>query len=140
MSGRLHHQDELDARISEWALAQGLDPWPLAERLQAAGIPAGPMASAADLVDDAHPRLRGFFYEATHPEVGARLYMGLPYHLRADMPYDSSPAPCLGQHNARVLGDLLGCEPALVRELDVQARRRVATYYESLAHGPAPAG
>ena len=103
---RLSHQDELDAILSGWTREQ--DAFALAERLQAAGVPAGPVLRGPDLLADRHYAERGTFVTVDHPQVGSRQYPGLPWKMSATPGEVRSPAPTLGQHNREVYGSLLG--------------------------------
>ena len=103
---RLSHEDELDAVITDWT--RGQDAFALAERLQAAGVPAGPVLRGPDLLADRHYADRGTFVTVDHPHVGPRQYPGLPWKMSATPGEVRSPAPTLGQHNREVYGGLLG--------------------------------
>ncbi len=103
---RLAHQDELDAIISGWTSEH--DAFALAERLQAAGVPAGPVLRGPDLLADRHYDERGTFVTVDHPQVGPRQYPGLPWKMSGTPGEVRSPAPTLGQHNREVYGGLLG--------------------------------
>ena len=106
LSGRLQHHDELDRRIAEWTVTQHASD--VMHALQHAGVPAGVVVNAAQLVNDPHLRERDFFWTIEHPEAGARRYAGQPVRLSATPAQVYRPAPCLGQHNEQVLGGLLG--------------------------------
>lgn len=103
---RFHHRAALDAYLAEWTRHQ--TPEDVTQRLQAAGVAAAPVYSAAALYQDPHLRARGFFIEVEHPVVGRRPLMRLPWLT------DPAPngrywaAPRLGEHTEVVLRDLLG--------------------------------
>ena len=103
---RLAHQDELDAIIANWT--QGQDAFALAERLQAAGVPAGPVLRGPDLLEDKHYDERGTFVTVDHPQVGPKQYPGLPWKMSRTPGEVRWPSPTLGQHNREVFGGLLG--------------------------------
>jgi crotonobetainyl-CoA:carnitine CoA-transferase CaiB-like acyl-CoA transferase len=103
---RWHNQDELDKLITEWTVRQ--DHRQAMQKLQEAGVPAGAVLNAKELVEDPHLKDRGYFIEVTHPQAGTHRYPGFPLKLsRADLSLDR-PSPCVGQHNDHVLGGLLG--------------------------------
>ena len=106
LSGRLQHHDELDRHIAEWTLQR--DAHHVMLTLQNAGVPAGVVANAEQLVNDPHLLARDFFWDIDHPEAGMRRYAGQPVQLSATPARLYRPAPCLGQHNDQVLGGLLG--------------------------------
>lgn len=106
LSGRLQHPDELDRHIADWTSHR--DACDVMHSLQAAGVPAGVVANAEQLVNDPHLRDRDFFWDIDHPEAGTRRYAGQPVRLSTNPARLYRPAPCLGQHNDQVLGGLLG--------------------------------
>jgi crotonobetainyl-CoA:carnitine CoA-transferase CaiB-like acyl-CoA transferase len=80
--------------------------------LQNAGVAAGVVQNAADLLEhDPQLRHRGHYHLLYHPVTGPTLYMGSPFLLSAT-PAALRPAPCLGQHNTYVYGELLGMSAA----------------------------
>ncbi len=106
LSGRLQYHDELDRHIADWTSQQ--DAYHVMHTLQNAGVPAGAVANAKELVNDPHLCARDFFWDIDHPEAGTRRYAGQPVRLSATPARLYRPAPCLGQHNDEVLGGLLG--------------------------------
>src|SRR5262249_53196735 len=121
MASRYQHQEELDRLIAGWT--SGCDPRAVLERLQAAGVPAGIVQTARDLLLDPQLRERGFYQIVDHPaapRVGRRPIQGCPFMLTATPPRIRKPSPALGEDNARILGGLLGLSPdelaALERE------------------------
>ena len=106
LSGRLQHHDELDRHIADWTAQR--DAYEVMRTLQNAGVPAGVVVNAAELVNDPHLGARDFFWNIDHPEAGTRRYAGQPVRMSATPARHYRPAPCLGQHNDQVLGGLLG--------------------------------
>jgi len=106
LMGRLQHVDDLDTLLTGWTcewLAETV-----MQRLQDAGVAAGVVQNAEDLLErDPQLRHRGHYRQLTHPVTGPTHYMGPAFHLSAT-PATMRPAPCLGEHNAYVYGDLLG--------------------------------
>ena len=115
-ANRRKNQEELDELIEVWTGRQ--KHLEAMGRLQEAGVPAGAVLDAAELLADEHLRARGFFREINHPEVGPRKYCGLPIRFsEASMP-SPRPAPCLGEHNEYVLGKLLGLSRDEITKLE----------------------
>lgn len=114
--------------IARWAAER--DAWELARLLQKVGVPAGPTATAGDLAADPHLRARGFLANVQTRDLGPRDYMGLPYRLSRHPRGVRAPAPALGEHNRRVLGDLLGCPQPYVEARSQAAKQRMETYYQ----------
>ena len=113
---RMAHQDALDAIIAGWT--RGQDAFALAERLQAAGVPAGPVLRGPDLLANEHYAERGTFVTVDHPQVGPKQYPGLPWKMSATPGEVRWPSPTLGQHNRDIFGGLLGLTAAEIDALE----------------------
>jgi benzylsuccinate CoA-transferase BbsF subunit len=106
LTGRLRHVDDLDRLLNAWTSQH--TPEDVMQRLQEAGVAAGVVQDAHDLLDyDPQLRHRGHYRLLNHPVTGPTLYMGPAFQLSAT-PARLRPAPCLGEHNAYVYGQLLG--------------------------------
>ena len=70
-----------------------------------------------DLLKSEHLNARGFFAHITHPEAGTLPYAGTPYQFSASPEPLLGPAPCLGQHNREIYGDLLGLSSEKIADL-----------------------
>jgi len=71
--------------------------------LKGADIPATPVQSVDDIIDDPHLAESGFFFMTEHPTEGWLRAMASP-STWADMPSGPArPAPRLGEHSAEVL-------------------------------------
>jgi crotonobetainyl-CoA:carnitine CoA-transferase CaiB-like acyl-CoA transferase len=106
LEGRHAAHDELDARISAWA-AQ-LTPHQAMYRCQAAGVPAGVVATGEDLFLDPHLRTRGYVVEIDHPAPGRLAHPGMTVRLTRTPGQVRLPAPLTGQHTEEVMARLLG--------------------------------
>ncbi len=104
--GRYRNQDELDRLVEGWTLQH--DHYDVMRILQAAGIPAGPVLEADELVEEPHLHARGFYETVTHPEMGTHEYIGMNARYSKTPGGIRIPAPCLGEHNRYVLGEILG--------------------------------
>jgi crotonobetainyl-CoA:carnitine CoA-transferase CaiB-like acyl-CoA transferase len=109
LADRKAHEDTLDAIVAQWTRDQPA--LPLAQRLQAVGVPAGPVQCHRDLVE-CDPQLRwlGHYLRVEHPEVGLCLADGPPLRLSATPGRVPRPAPLLGEDTERLLRDLLGLD------------------------------
>jgi crotonobetainyl-CoA:carnitine CoA-transferase CaiB-like acyl-CoA transferase len=117
---RLDHGAELDAQITAWT--RDHDPSNLMRRLQDAGIAAQAVLNTAEVLDDPHYRARGFFQSVAHPEAGTHPHLSQPWRL-GDAPFPvRRPAPCLGEHNADVLGGLLGVSKQTLQRLETEGK------------------
>jgi crotonobetainyl-CoA:carnitine CoA-transferase CaiB-like acyl-CoA transferase len=78
----------------------------LYHKAQARRIPFAPVSTMGDLLNSEHLKVRGFFAEIAHPQAGTFSYPTAPYRF-SDTPWSlRRPAPCLGQHNTEVYGEL----------------------------------
>ncbi|MBI4493104.1 MAG: CoA transferase [Chloroflexi bacterium] len=114
-SQRRRHHDALDAIIAEWTC--GLDKHEVARRLQAAGVAAGAVQDAPDLLADPQLAAREFFFEIERRYVGRHRYPGPTARLSRTPAQVRQPAPLLGEHNELVLRDLLGLSESEIEEL-----------------------
>jgi benzylsuccinate CoA-transferase BbsF subunit len=106
LNKRWKNHDEIDKKIEDWTSRH--TPYEAMHILQEAGVPAGAVLDAADLLADEHLRERNFFLEIDHPEVGPRKYCGLPIKSSNVHGPSQRPAPCLGEHNEYILEKFLG--------------------------------
>src|SRR5262252_3383164 len=110
MASRLQHVEALEALLNVWTMQHA--PEHVMRLLQSAGVAAGVVQNAADLLEhDPQLRHRGHYHLLHHPVTGPTLYMGSPFLLSAT-PAALRPAPCLGQHNTYVYRELLGMSAA----------------------------
>jgi crotonobetainyl-CoA:carnitine CoA-transferase CaiB-like acyl-CoA transferase len=79
------------------------------QRLHAARLPAMPVCELADVIDDPHLAATDFFRRREHPTEGAFLDMAPPVRFGVG-PFDSRPAPLLGEHSDEVRAEVLGGE------------------------------
>jgi benzylsuccinate CoA-transferase BbsF subunit len=116
LAGRLEHEDELDVLITGWTRRHGR--FQIVESLLGVGVPASIVAAPEDRIDhDEVTSAWGLWPTVDHPLMGEVRVDGLPVHLdRTDWRFDRS-APCLGQDNDYVFGDLLGLSSDEIDEL-----------------------
>jgi len=104
METRLAHYDELKAILDPLIGAMTRDE--VLTRLSASEIPAGPINTVAEVLEDPQIRAREMVQELTHPEYGAVRVLGIPVKL-SDTPGKVEGAPpYFGEHNEEVLGEL----------------------------------
>jgi crotonobetainyl-CoA:carnitine CoA-transferase CaiB-like acyl-CoA transferase len=116
LAGRLAAQDELDASLAAWT--RGRAKAATVAALQAAGVPAAPVAKPAERVDQ-DPATAGFGLWPTvhHSKMGDVRVDGLPVHFSRTDWQLARGGPCLGEHTEAVLGRLLGLSPDDVAKL-----------------------
>ncbi len=116
--GRYRHQDELDRLVEAWTVCH--DHYQVMEVLQRAGVPAGPVLEADELLAEPHLNARGIFETVTHPEAGTHPYVGMYARFSRTPGSIRRPAPCLGEHNEYVLGGLLGMSAGEIARLEAE--------------------
>src|SRR5206468_2836113 len=87
---------ELDERLCAWTQPQAS--YVLAERLQAAGVPAFPALSTAELYRDPHFRAREAWVELDHP-LGNETIYGVPWKLSETPGRVQGPFSLMGADN-----------------------------------------
>ncbi|HSO95740.1 MAG TPA: CoA transferase [Acidimicrobiia bacterium] len=117
-AGRRAAHDRLDDELSRWCADR--DAPATAERLASIGVPAAVVVDAREVAHNPQLNHRGFFEVEDHPVTGAHRLPMLPFRFRGRPGgWMRGPAPTLGQHNAEILGGLLGLsadELALLRD------------------------
>ncbi|MDH6566670.1 formyl-CoA transferase [Streptomyces sp. SAI-117] len=101
--------------IEEWTAT--LPKWQVLEKLNAHGIPCGPILSTREIIEDRSLADNDMIVEVEHPERGTFTTVGNPLKL-SDSPTTITTPPLLGQHNEEIyIGELgLGDEElALLR-------------------------
>ena len=74
-------------------------------RCEEAGVPAGPIYSVPEALDDAHARARGMVQTLPHAAPGEVRALGNPVKMSATPAVMTSAAPALGAHTDAVLRD-----------------------------------
>jgi crotonobetainyl-CoA:carnitine CoA-transferase CaiB-like acyl-CoA transferase len=115
---RRAHHNELDAIIAAWTRER--EHYQAMHLLQAHGVPAGAVLKGSELLSDPHLIARGFWDTVDHPEAGTYRQVTTPWHLSKGLRRPTLPAPGLGEHNAYVLGEILGLGEEEVQELETQ--------------------
>ena len=115
VEARQNQSEKIDKLIGEWTRDKSARE--LMVQLQDAGVPAGVVQNQADLWEDPQVEHRGFFQWIEHAECGPMPYDGLTYHLSKTPGALRLPQALIGQHNAEILGDVLGLDSTAVGEL-----------------------
>jgi formyl-CoA transferase len=114
-AARGEHQHELDEHISRWTLT--LPKEEVLEKMRVAGVPAGLIFRAPEMLTDQHFKAREAIVSVPHPDFGEIKMQNVAPKLSATPGGVRAPAPTLGQHNDEIYLDLLGLDPARYREL-----------------------
>ena len=112
---RVRNRAVLVPLLEELVRAQPVAFW--TERLEAAGVPCGPINSIAQALADPQIVARGLRVDLPHPLAGRVPLVGNPIKMSATPPaYDRHP-PLLGEHTEEVLRELVGCSESDIRAL-----------------------
>lgn len=103
---REKNEDELNRLVEEWTISR--TPEQVMSELQAAGVPAGVVQNAADLLRDPHLNARQYFWWMKHTVLGSFPHFGQSSHLSNTPAQQRMPAPCLGGHTEFVCREILG--------------------------------
>jgi len=103
--GRKQNEAALNSLIESWTINFTRDE--VMEKLQAAGVAAGPVESSADIFDDPQLQARGHFWYHDYSELGRFPYNGPSYRLsKTPAQFRFSP-PEIGENNEYVCRELL---------------------------------
>jgi crotonobetainyl-CoA:carnitine CoA-transferase CaiB-like acyl-CoA transferase len=109
------HRASTEAHIRFWL--ERHDAWEAMAILQKAGIAAGVVQSAADIVDhDPQLRARGFLVSLDNPALGRFEHQASPIRL-SRTPAAMRTAPNLGQHTHSICTSIAGMSEARFAEL-----------------------
>jgi crotonobetainyl-CoA:carnitine CoA-transferase CaiB-like acyl-CoA transferase len=114
---RSMHREKLSAILAEKTRA--IPSLELIERLNAAGVPCGPVYSIGEAMQDKQMKSLGMNMPVDHPRLGPFDVLGQPLSLEGSggRPSARSAAPDLGEHTEEILVDLLGYEKPAVESL-----------------------
>lgn len=108
--------EDAAAALGIWAASRSAAD--AARSLQQAGIIAAPVLPAHTLLQDPHLVAAGYWRQAERRYVGRHIVPKPPYAIDGMAPALRRPSPTLGQHNAEVLGELLGLPIAEIEALE----------------------
>jgi crotonobetainyl-CoA:carnitine CoA-transferase CaiB-like acyl-CoA transferase len=117
LDARRRVEPAIDALVAAWTGSRS--PHDVVERLQRAGVPAGSVADARELLDD-DPQLaaRGHVAVLGTPEGRLVRLGGLPIRLPASPTGPRGPGPALGEHTRAVLVAQLGADAVTLAGLE----------------------
>ncbi|MEE9202818.1 MAG: CoA transferase, partial [Dehalococcoidia bacterium] len=105
LPARLEHRRELDGLVSDWTRHRA--PREVMDTLQRAGVAAGAVWNARELLEDPQLNHRGFYHYLEHPMLEKALHWGWPGTL-SRTPYRLRAGPYLGQDTMWVCQEVLG--------------------------------
>jgi formyl-CoA transferase len=101
---RLRHREPLIAEIDKTTATATRAHW--LARLDAAGVPSGPINTYPEALADPHALARDMIVDLVHPGAGPIKALGVPVKLSDTPGAVDRAAPLLGQDNADVLTEL----------------------------------
>ncbi len=101
---RLVHRAELVSLLTERFRRRPTGEW--LAMLEEARIPAGPINTPEQTLQDEHLLARGMIVELEHPAAGLVRSLGNPMNLSGTPVTYRRPAPMLGEHTGEVLAEL----------------------------------
>lgn len=102
-SDRMAHLKELEAVLTPVFKTRAKADW--LDRLEKAGVPAGPVMDVCEMFDDPHAQARDMIPTVEHAKLGPVRTLGLPIKLSETPGKVATGAPVFGQHTASVLGE-----------------------------------
>jgi crotonobetainyl-CoA:carnitine CoA-transferase CaiB-like acyl-CoA transferase len=120
LAGRLRHQDALDTLVGGWTKSR--DGYETMLALQRAGVPAGVCQNAGDRCDN-DPQLKALQWltEVTGTKIGRWPLAEVPIKMSESPAYIGGRidrgAPCYGEDNEYVYGELLGMSSGEIKTL-----------------------
>lgn len=105
---RVAHMREVDDIVEPWT--RSLSRGEVVERIQREGGLAAPVRNLAEVLEDPQMLARGALERATNPWVGEVNMGRTALRFEGEKLPPLTPTPMLGEHNARVYGELLGLD------------------------------
>jgi len=106
LENRRKNEDELNKIVGKWTV--NFSPEEVMSRLQQAGVAAGGVANAADVLNDSQLGERNIFWPMRHAEMGDFTHLGQSFRLSETPARPYSPAPLLGEHTEEICTEMLG--------------------------------
>jgi crotonobetainyl-CoA:carnitine CoA-transferase CaiB-like acyl-CoA transferase len=112
---RVRHRDVLVPLLAEMVQTRTRQEW--IERLEAVGVPCGPINDIGEVFDNPQVRERGMQIALPHPAAGSVKLVRNPIRMSATPAGSALAPPVLGQHTDEVLAELLGQDAAAIAAL-----------------------
>lgn len=115
MRQRASRADEIDDAVESWTRQRTKSE--VFTAMRAVGIPAAPVKTIGEVLQDDHLIQRGMIQQQDHPTMGKTLAFGSPMRFSGSEPVAPRPAPLLGQHSEEILYEKLNLGSDEVAEL-----------------------
>jgi len=102
-ASRMKNRDQLVMALTPLLKKRKTADW--LDLMDAAGLPAGPILSIAEMLSHPQTQARGMVVETEHSIAGPAPALGHPVHYHATPAKVTRPAPILGQHTDEVLAE-----------------------------------
>ena len=104
LAARREREDEVERAVSAWTGT--LSKHAVTEACLAAGVPAGPMLTSGEQLQDPHLAARGYLVELDQPPIGEMTFEGPAFTATGMAGADIRPAPGLGEHTREIIAEL----------------------------------
>lgn len=116
VESRRRRHGEIDATIEAWTLQR--EAREIESTLQAAGVPCAAVLDYKQLGADPQLAARGALQKIEHPAFGTEVRASNQWQRGEHAQPIDAPAPCFGQDNRYVLGEILGLPPGEIDALE----------------------
>lgn len=115
---RKENETALESLVSNWTAERTASE--AADLLRQAGVPAAPVVTVMDLLEDPQLAHRGLIQWKERAFIGNKPHPGPAFLMNGERAPLERTSPTLGEHNAAVLGSLLGLDEKALAELSDQ--------------------
>ncbi len=112
---RLANRAYVDEKLNEVFATNTARHW--IARLEAEGVPSGPIQTIDEALDDPQIRAREMVVEIDHPELGPIKTFNTPIKMEGTWGAKPSPPPLVGEHSGEVLREVLEMSEAEIARL-----------------------
>ena len=114
LKARREREDEVEEAVSAWT--RTVSKHAVTGACLAAGVPAGPMLTSSQQLQDPHLAARGYLVELDQPPIGVMTFEGPAFAATGMADADIRPAPGLGEHTRGIVAEL-GLDEAAIDDL-----------------------
>ena len=117
LQARRQREDDVEEVVSAWTGT--LSKHAVTDACLAAGVPAGPMLTSSEQLQDPHLAARGYLVELDQPPIGVMTFEGPAFAATGMADADIRPAPGLGEHTREIVAEL-GLDEVAIDDLIVR--------------------